>query len=461
MFSLRFKLPALFLAGIVVAALVTALLAVRLFQEKTRDDTLADLRRQAAGLADLYADSALGSAGEGRRAPRFAAARLERATGTTLFYAGLELFPGDRSGLRSLPADSVPDREALAEGRPQTFELRPPGEERTYLAAAHPLEIGGQTFGALVVAKPRAELREEWLTLVGRLGLAFLAGLAVAGALVWYFSRRLTAPVLALTRATDQIAQGRYDVELPPARERDEIGRLTARFRQMTQRLAAAEETERNFLMSVSHELRTPLTAIRGHADALSEGLVEDAEAHEASLDVIRCESERLTRLVGDLLDLAKLDAHRFTLSHDEVELRRLLNRAFQARSEEAKQRGIVYEQEFEADPIVHTDGDRVLQIITNLLDNAFAWTPDGGRIELGLAAENGTIAVSVADSGPGIPAGDRERVFRPFFSGNGAQGTGLGLAIARELAHALGGELGLESQVGRGTRFELRLPAR
>ena len=460
MFSLRFRLPALFLAGIVVAALVTAALAIGLFQEKTRDDTLTDLRRQAAGLADLYADSALSSAGEGRQAPVFAAARLERATGTSLYYAGLELFPGDRSGLRELSVDEVPDGKALDEGRPQTFEFQPPGEERTYLAAAHPLEIGGQTFGALVVAKPRGELREEWLTLVGRLGIAFLAGLLVAAALVWYLSRRLTAPVLALTRATGQIAQGRYDVELPPARERDEIGRLTASFRQMTERLAEAEETERNFLMSVSHELRTPLTAIRGHADALSEGLVEDADSREESLDVIRCESERLTRLVGDLLDLAKLDAHRFTLSRDEVELRRLMNRAYQARSEEAKQRGIVYEREFEADPVVHTDGDRVLQIVTNLIDNAFAWTPDGGRIEVGLAAENGTVAVSVADSGPGIPAGDRERVFRPFFSGNGSQGTGLGLAIARELANALGGELALKSEVGRGTRFELRLPA-
>jgi signal transduction histidine kinase len=459
--SLRFRLPALFLAAIVVAALVTALTAVRLFQEQTRENSLRELRRQAAGLADLYADQALSSAGEGRRAPRFAAARLERATGATLFYAGLELFPGDRSGLRALDVSEVPDRDALAEGRPQTFEFMPPGQDRTYLAAAHPLEIGGQTFGALVVAKPRAEVREEWLTLVGRLGLAFLAGLAVAAALVWYLSRRLTAPVFALMRATDEIAKGRYDVALPPARSRNEIGRLTERFRQMTERLAEAEEMERNFLMSVSHELRTPLTAIRGHADALSEGLVDDPEAREASLEVIRCESERLTRLVGDLLDLAKLDAHRFTLSQDEVELRRLLDRAYVARTEEARQRGIEYERRFAADPVLQTDGDRVLQIVTNLLDNAFVWTPDGGRIELGLTAENGTVAVTVADSGPGVAPTDRDRIFRPFFSGDESQGTGLGLAIARELAHALGGDLELRSAPGRGSRFELRLPAR
>jgi signal transduction histidine kinase len=462
--SLRFRLPALFLAGIVVAGAVTALVATRFFQEQTREDTLAELRRQAAGLADLYANQARIAFVEGRRAPRFAAPRLERTTGATLYYAprgDLELFPGDQSGLRPLDIDALPARAAVADGRAATFEFQPPGQDRTYLAAAHPLKIGSQTFGAIVAAKPRAELREEWVTLVQRLGVAFLAGLLVAVGLVWYLSRRLTAPVLALTRATDEIARGRFDVELPPARKRDEIGRLTRSFRRMTERLAEAEEMERSFLMSVSHELRTPLTAIRGHADALSEGLVDDPDARAASLDVIRSESERLTRLVGDLLDLAKLDAHRFALAEEEVELRRLLDRAYQARSEEARQRGIAYERDFAADPVVHTDGDRVLQIVTNLLDNAFAWTPDGGRIALGLATVNGTVSVSVADSGPGVPAVDRERIFRPFVSGDGSVGTGLGLAIARELAHALGGELALDSEPGKGSRFELRLPAR
>ncbi len=463
MASLRFRLPALFLVGIVVAALVTAVLAVRLFQEQTREETLSDLRRQAAGLADLYADQALRAAGEGRRPPRFAARRLERATGTTLYYAArAPLFPGAEadSGLRPLPAAEFPDRQAFEDGRPQTFEFEPPGEDRTYLAAAHPLRIGNETFGALVAAKPRAELRERWVVLARRLGFAFLVGLAVAAGLVWYFSRRLTAPVLALARATDEISRGRYDVDLPRARERSEIGQLTKRFQQMTERLAEAEELERNFLMSVSHELRTPLTAIRGHTDALCEGLAEDPGARQASLEVIRAESNRLARLVGDLLDLAKLDAHRFALAEQEVELCRLVERAYHARSEEARRRGIVYERSLDADPVLHTDGDRILQIVTNLIDNAFAWTPDGGRIAVELAAENGTVSVAVSDTGPGITTHDHERIFRPFVSGNGSSGTGLGLAIARELAHALGGEIALDSAPGRGSRFELRLPA-
>jgi signal transduction histidine kinase len=176
---------------------------------------------------------------------------------------------------------------------------------------------------------------------------------------------------------------------------------------------------------------------------------------------VIGTEADRLSRLVSDLLDLAKLDAHRFTLTEDEVEVRRLLDQAYRSRTEEARRRGIGFEQRFETDPIIHTDGDRVLQIVTNLLDNAFAWTPDGGAISIGLDSRNGTVEVSVSDSGPGVPPEERERIFRPFFSGDESRGTGLGLAIARELAHALGGELGLDSSADGGARFELTLPAR
>jgi two-component system, OmpR family, sensor kinase len=455
--SLRYRIPAFFLVGVLVAAAITALLAVRLFRDDSRDRTLGELRRQAAGLARLYEEQAIRSVDEAKQAPGFAAPLLEEATGSRIYYAGLEIFPGQKSGLRPLDR-GVLDWQMLEAGEVETFEFEPPGSDRTYLAAAHPITVGGETFGALVVAKPRTQLRSGWLPLAGRMGLAFLGGLAVAAGLIWYLSRRLTKPVLALSRAADQVAAGNYDAELPQSQFGDEVGHLTERFREMTQKLNEAQRRERNFLMVVSHELRTPVTAIRGHVDALREGLAEDAEARDASLAVIRAETDRLARLVRDVLDLARMEAHQFTLEEEEVELRRLVEQAYQSFTEEARRRGIDYECSFGADPVISTDGDRVLQVVSNLLDNAFAWTPDGGRVALELAAENGKIAVSVSDSGPGIGPAERERIFRPFWSRAG-DGTGLGLPIARELAHALGGELALESEVGKGSRFELRLP--
>jgi signal transduction histidine kinase len=457
--SLRFRIPALFLAGVLVAGAITALFAIRLFQDYSHDRTLEDLRRQAAGLARLYQDQAIRSVDEAKEAPGFAAPLLEQATGSRIYYAGVELFPGEASGLRPLDR-RVLDWRMIDAGRVETFEFAPPGSDRRYLAAAYPIKVGNDTFGALVVAKPRAELRSRWLVLLGRMGLALLAGLVVAAGLIWYLSRRLTKPVLALSRAADQVAAGRYDAEVPEPGSRDEIAHLADRFREMTERLAEGQRRERNFLMVISHELRTPVTAIRGHVDALREGLAEDPEARDASLAVIRAETDRLARLVRDVLDLARMEADQFTLEEHEVELKRLLDQAYQSFAEEARRRGIDYECALHANPVISTDGDRVLQIVSNLLDNAFAWTPDGGRIALELAAHNGRVSVSVSDSGPGIGPVERERIFRPFWSRAG-DGTGLGLPIARQLAHALGGELKLESEVGKGSRFELHLPAR
>lgn len=457
--SLRFRLPAIFLLGVVLAGLVTAVIAIRLFEDYTVQQTVNGLRRQAAGLAALYEEQALQSVDEGTNAPTFAAAKLEQASGAELFYVGVEIFPGQISGLERILDRSTLGLTGLPE-QTRTVEFTPPGRDQTYLAIVEPVRFAESTFGALVVAKPKDELSDPVLTLVWRVALAALAGLVVAAGLFIYLSRRLTKPVLALSRAVDQVAGGRYDVDVPELRSGDEIAQLADRFREMTQRLAEASALERNFLMTVSHELRTPLTAIRGHADALREGLAEDVEMRDASLDVIRTETDRLARLVGDLLDLAKLDADRFALLDEEVDLARLLEQAYQGFAEDSRRRAIEYERFVDGAPLIVSDGDRLLQVVSNLLENAFEWTPDGGRITLRCEARpGGELAVSVADSGPGIAVEERDRIFRPFWSKNG-QGTGLGLAIARELAQALGGSLRLDSEVGRGSTFTLIVPA-
>jgi len=456
--SLRFRLPALFLAGIVLAGIVSAAIAFRLLQDYSHDQSLKELRREAAGLTRLYARQAIKSSDEGRTAPAFAAPELESATGDRLYYAGLPLFPGQPSGLRRLPRGLV-DWRAIRAGKTVTFEFTPPDGDRPFLAIAHPLHLEGTTFGALVVAKPKTVLRDTWLTLMKFFAVSLAGGLLVAGVLAWYASRRITRPVLALSRAADEIARGRYDVSVPALSGGDEISHLADRFREMASRLSEAEELERNFLMSVSHELRTPLTAIRGHVEALREGVVDDAQARADSLDVIAAETDRLERLVGDVLDLAKLDARRFTLLREEVDMARLLDQAYASFAEEARRRDIDYRCRISTRPVITTDGDRVLQIISNLLSNAFRWTPDGGRVALALSAENGAVSVAVEDTGPGIKPEDAERIFRPFWSRDGG-GTGLGLAIARELAAALGGRIELDSMPGKGSRFQLVLPA-
>jgi signal transduction histidine kinase len=352
-----------------------------------------------------------------------------------------------------LPSTAVP-LSSLLGGEQPTFDLHL--RSGAYLGVGRVVQLAGIPAGVLVVAEPASALRSRWLQLAWELALAFGIGIPVAGALVVYFSRRIVRPIEALTAAADEVATGNYAVVLPERTGGSEVERLSARFGEMTAKLAESEELSRHFLMSVSHELRTPLTAIRGHVAALREG--EEA-ARRRSLEVIAEEALRLERLVGDVLDLAKLDARRFALLREEVDMRALCERAYAAFAEEARARGIVYELELGEGAVLVTDGDRVLQIVSNLLANALHWTSAGGRVDLALDARDGEVAVAVADTGPGIEAQERERIFRPFWSGDGG-GTGIGLTIARELALALGGRLELESEPGRGSRFVLVLPA-
>jgi signal transduction histidine kinase len=447
--SLRFRLPALFLLGILLSGVVTALIAIRFFQSYTRTHAIDELRAEAPGIVAIEARQA--------GAAVIQTSTLVRALGGDhIFYVpvvrGASLF----QPLPTLPLKTL-DVHALERKGSITFNLYTRGKH--YLAVARPLKLGNNLAGALVVAKPTSQLRSRWVTLIEQLGIAFGGGVIVAGLLGVYLSRRITRPLLGLSTAADEVAAGHYGVEVPAPRGSDEISHLAQRFSDMAAKLAESEQLSRNFLMSVSHELRTPLTAIRGHVSALREGVIDDPAARDASLAVIGEEALALERLVGDVLDLAKLDAHRFTVLREEVDMERLCDRAYSSFGELARRRAIDYRREFNATPVIVTDGDRVLQIISNLLSNAFRWTPEGGRVGLALSAENGSVSVVVSDTGPGITPEERDRIFRPFWSRDGG-GTGLGLAIARELATALGGRIDLQSEPGLGSRFQLVLPA-
>jgi signal transduction histidine kinase len=449
--SLRFRLPALFLLGIVLAGVVASLISIRFFQSYTRARAIDELRSESVGIVQLYASSA----GRDNVPP----SRLVRALGGDKIF-WLPAFTGATllQGIREIPAGAIHvDVAKLREAAVVDATIK----GRKYLTVVRPLRLGlGNLFGALVVAKPKSQLRSRSITLIERLGLAFGGGVIVAGLLGIYLTRRIVRPLRQLSAAADEVAGGNYGVEVPQPRGSDEISHLSSRFSDMAAKLAESEQLSRNFLMSVSHELRTPLTAIRGHVAALRDDVIEDPTMRDASLAVIGEEAVRLERLVGDVLDLAKLDAHRFTVLQEEVDMEQLSERAYAAFGEEARRRGIDYRLDVRARPVIVTDGDRVLQIIVNLLSNAFRWTPAGGRIDLELTATNGSIEVVVADTGPGIKDEERDRIFRPFWSRDGG-GTGLGLAIARELAVALGGEIALDSEPGRGSRFVLVLPAR
>jgi len=235
------------------------------------------------------------------------------------------------------------------------------------------------------------------------------------------------------------------------------VASLAAAFNQMAEDLGRAKDAERSFLLSVSHELKTPLASIRGHGEAILDGVMEVPKA----AGVVVSEAKRLERLVRDLLDLGRLNQRSFAVTPETVDLRQLAEEAAGRHQVEARRVDVVLTAEAPAPAPATADPDRVLQVLSNLIENALRSTPAGGAVTVG--AKPGEL--SVADTGPGLAADDLPHAFERFFlysryAANRAVGTGLGLAIVKELTEAMAGTVTVESAPGRGTTFTVRLPA-
>ncbi|CAN0460867.1 unnamed protein product, partial [Phaeothamnion confervicola] len=236
-----------------------------------------------------------------------------------------------------------------------------------------------EAFGAILLTRPPGELASAWPDVASRMFTAAGIGLGVALLLSLLLTSRITRPLTAMQAATHSVAGGDLRTELGPTGTQ-ELDELASDFNLMVRRLAEREDETREFLMRVTHDLRTPLTAIRGHAAALSDGVVPEGDVPR-SLAAIEGEAARLESLVADLLDLARLDSQRFDLDLAQVEPAGVLDRAFDAMQAEAASRGVGFERGIESLSPVVTDESRIQWIVSNLLDNAIHWTPRGGTV--------------------------------------------------------------------------------
>jgi two-component system sensor histidine kinase ResE len=224
------------------------------------------------------------------------------------------------------------------------------------------------------------------------------------------------------------------------------------------------ENMRRDFVANVSHELRTPLTLIQGYAEALEEGLAVDEEARQEMVGIIREETNRLKRLVSDLLDLSKMQSGNLQLTLNSINLPSLLERATHPFRPLAREQKIQLKLQLGQQlPEIIGDEDRLAQVLINLLDNALRYTPEGGAIELGVAAKGKGVEIWVQDSGSGISPQEVPYIFERFFKVDKSRrrdsaGTGLGLAIAKSIIQAHGGTFRVESELGKGTGFFIGL---
>lgn len=228
-------------------------------------------------------------------------------------------------------------------------------------------------------------------------------------------------------------------------------------------RLRQLERMRRDFVANVSHELRTPLTSIKGYAETLADGALDDKEAAARFVSIISLNADRLNLLLDDLLDLSRLESEQFRIEKKQCDLRRLIESSMASVRTTAESKRVALQLEMEGKHSVLCDAQHMENALTNLLDNAVKYTPEGGRVDVGMRFEEERVWISVSDTGIGIPSADLDRIFERFYRVDKGRsramgGTGLGLAIVRHVVEAHGERVLVESEVGQGTTFSISL---
>jgi two-component system sensor histidine kinase BaeS len=342
----------------------------------------------------------------------------------------------------ALPASA---REALSLGKPAQGTVTFNG--RGFFFAAR--RVDGKPF---VLLRPRSGAT-ALTPFIFSLLIAALASGALAAIAAFMLARRIALPVHRVADAARSLARGTRPKPVP-VEGAAELATLAVAFNDLAEQLARAREAEKSFLLSVSHELKTPLTAIRGYAEALQDGALDPDDV--AATVVL--EAARLERLVGDLLDLARMNRTDFSVHESEIDLAEVAEDAARRYEQQADVFGLALTVAADGPSPAIADADRVLQVVSNLVENALRLAPRGGEVRIVTAPG----MLRVEDTGPGLELEDRERAFERFYlheryGRERPVGTGLGLAIVKELTEAMGGSVEVTSEPDRLTAFTVR----
>lgn len=384
--------------------------------------------------------------------------------------AGAVVGASENLGTTNLPLPAA-DLNRLRNGQATYRSIRVHGEQLRLFTA--PLLLNGEPIGVLQVARS-FQVREQALARLRRYaGLGAAAALLLSAVGTLLVAGRALSPLQNLIATAQAVAfSGDLRRRVTPPASEDEVGRLAVTFNRMLDRLEASDselrrayerlegalEAQRRFVADASHELRTPLTTIRGNAGLLRQYADITPEDRSEALAQISQESERMSRLVQDLLTLARADAGQH-LSHLPVDMTKLTRQV----AGQARPLGGPGRVQVEAEPVtVLGDQDALHQLLLILLDNALKYTPPDGSVTVRLQRRGAEAVLTVSDTGVGISEEDLPHIFERFYRADRARqagGTGLGLAIARWIAHEHSGLISARSRLGHGSVFEVRLP--
>jgi two-component system OmpR family sensor kinase len=438
--SLGGRITLVTVAVAVLAVLVTGLISLQLVRASTLGDGKAQLVAQADVLAKLP---------ETRRDTL--GAREQAALGDTqvAFITPTGEVTGDAAGYVG-PALA---QRVLRQGRVSTSERV---QGATVLIEGRSTRAGG----GVVVARTQNSLEAATRDSARRIGLALVIGVAVAILAGVLLGRWLARPLVKVAATARRMAAGERGLPTP-VHKPAEIADVSDALATLDSALTTSEGRQREFLLSISHELRTPLTAVRGYGEAMTDGLVKEADIAGVGATLV-AETERLDRFVADLLELARLEADDFVIHPQPVDVGELLGQVHDAWQGRCSTLGVTMTVSAPAITIT-TDGRRVRQVIDGLVENALRVSPAGSTVTITAADHPATIEVT--DGGPGLTGDDLAVAFdrgvlRDRYRDERPVGTGLGLSIASRLVARLGGTIGATNAPGAGARFTVTLPS-
>ena len=314
--------------------------------------------------------------------------------------------------------------------------------------------------GYVLILSTAQAVRNMYRDLIWQTALAAMAMFLLASAIVFFVAQQMTRPLTAMAKTAGEMARGNFEARAPEGGGK-EIEELSRAFNQMGAQLSTLEQSRRDFVANVSHELRSPITSIKGFAQGMLDGTIPQ-EMHGQYLQVVVDETQRLAKLINNLLNLSRMENEDTSLAYSHFDLNEMIRRVLISRMAQIDDKGLDIQVRFENDScFVHADADQIQQVVINLLDNAVKYTPSGGTITLLTKTEGSQVSARIKDNGMGIPAEDAPFIFDRFYKVDKAhtvgKGTGLGLAICKRIMERHGQQIRLVSGEG-GAEFEITL---
>ncbi|MCY7675338.1 HAMP domain-containing sensor histidine kinase [Bacillus safensis] len=456
--SIKKKVLFLILAVIGIVAASALALTFYLYQHLYIDKQIDSLSLQGKKLAEIY---------HTHGKDKYFTDRMKWANDSS--QANI-IFTDDPMELSSgLPFDTdtndnlitFKERQKLLQGETVVLIREHPKFHQDILGIAIPVFSSNDDLsGTIFLSMPLSDVYEPFVQIRLTLGISILMILLLIFVIGYKSSNKVVQTINKMKEIAMEMESGDFSKRMAVTKKGDELNQLSRSFNKLSSTLEKVEQHRREFLANVSHELRTPLSYMKGYAEGIEEGIIDQKKG----MQIIQDEATRLSRLVHDLLDLAQLEGDSYPLTTEPIVFAQLIHDVLDQMAFFADKKNITLKRQLEEDCIVYGDSDRLQQVIRNLLDNAIHYTPSGKSISIELQVHQSVAELRVTDEGNGIPKEDLPHVSERFYRVNKARtrkdgGSGLGLAIVYQIIKKHHGTFDIQSEPGIGTTAIIHLP--